>query len=49
MATLHTVAKVLDIMRTVHNYILTGRDGNTLAERLATPGAAVEAIKNKAS
>lgn len=28
------VAKVLDIMRTVHNYILTGKDGKTPAERL---------------
>ena len=28
------VAKVLDIMRTVHNYILLGKDGKTPAERL---------------
>jgi hypothetical protein len=28
------VAKVLDIMRTVHNYILTGKDGKTPAQRL---------------
>ncbi|MCI0653991.1 MAG: hypothetical protein L0Y39_05880, partial [Methylococcaceae bacterium] len=28
------VAKVLDIMRTVHNYILTGKGGKTPAERL---------------
>ena len=28
------VARVLDIMRTVHNYILTGKDGKTPAERL---------------
>ena len=28
------VAKVLDIMRTVHNFILTGKDGETPAQRL---------------
>jgi hypothetical protein len=28
------VAKALDIMRTVHNYILTGKDGKTPAVRL---------------
>ena len=28
------VAKILDIMRTVHNYILTGKDGKTPAVRL---------------
>jgi transposase-like protein len=28
------VTKVLDIMRTVHNYILTGKDGKTPAQRL---------------
>jgi len=36
------VAKVLDIMRTVHNYILTGRDGKTPAERLGLAQAPLD-------
>jgi len=36
------VAKVLDIMRTVHNYILTGKDGKTPAERLGLAKAPLD-------
>jgi transposase-like protein len=36
------VAKVLDIMRTVHNFILTGKDGKTPAERLGLAQAALD-------
>jgi len=36
------VAKVLDIMRTVHNYILTGRDGKTPAVRLGLAQAPLD-------
>jgi len=36
------VAKVLDIMRTVHNYILTGKDGKTPAERLGLAQAPLD-------
>ena len=36
------VAKVLDIMRTVHNYILAGRDGKTPAERLGLAQAPLD-------
>jgi hypothetical protein len=36
------VAKVLDIMRTVHNYILTGNDGKTPAERLGLAQAPLD-------
>lgn len=36
------VAKVLDIMRTVHNYILTGRDGKTPAVRLGLAKAPLD-------
>jgi transposase-like protein len=35
------VAKVLDIMRTVHNYILTGKDGKTPGERLGLAQASL--------
>ena len=36
------VAKVLDIMRTVHNYILTGKDGKTPAQRLGLAKAPLD-------
>ena len=36
------VAKVLDIMRTVHNFILTGKDGKTPAERLGLAQAPLD-------
>lgn len=36
------VAKVLDIMRTVHNYILTGKDGKTPAVRLGLAQAPLD-------
>jgi hypothetical protein len=36
------VAKVLDIFRTVHNYILTGKDGKTPAERLGLAKAPLD-------
>ena len=36
------VAKVLDIMRTVHNYILTGRDGKTPTVRLGLAQAPLD-------
>lgn len=36
------VAKVLDIMRTVHNYILIGKDGKTPAERLGLAQAPLD-------
>jgi transposase-like protein len=36
------VAKVLDIMRTVHNYILTGKDGKTPAQRLGLAQAPLD-------
>lgn len=36
------VAKVLDIMRTVHNFILTGKDGKTPAERLGLAQATLD-------
>jgi hypothetical protein len=36
------VAKVLDIMRTVHNYILIGRDGKTPAVRLGLAQAPLD-------
>jgi len=36
------VAKVLDIMRTVHNFILTGKDGKTPAERLGLAKAPLD-------
>ena len=36
------VTKVLDIMRTVHNYILTGKDGKTPAERLGLAKAPLD-------
>ena len=46
MATPHTnpgnVAKILDIMRTAHNYILTGKDGKTPAERLGLAQAPLD-------
>jgi len=38
------VAKVLDIMRTVHNYILTGKDGKTPAERLGQAGSGTSGL-----
>jgi transposase-like protein len=36
------VAKVLDIMRTVHNYILTGKGGKTPAQRLGLAQAPLD-------
>ena len=36
------VIKVLDIMRTVHNYILTGKDSKTPAERLGLAQAPLD-------
>lgn len=36
------VAKVLNIMRTVHNYILTGKDGKTPAERIGLAQAPLD-------
>lgn len=36
------VTKVLDIMRTIHNYILTGKDGKTPAERLGLAKAPLD-------
>ena len=36
------VTKVLDILRTVHNYILTGKDGKTPAERLGLAQAPLD-------
>jgi hypothetical protein len=36
------VAKILDIMRTVHNYILTGKDGKTPAVRLGLAQAPLD-------
>ena len=36
------VAKILDIMRTAHNYILTGKDGKTPAERLGLAQAPLD-------
>lgn len=36
------VIKVLDIMRTVHNYILTGKDGKTPAQRLGLAQAPLD-------
>ncbi len=36
------VTKVLDIMRTVHNYILPGKDGKTPAERLGLAQAPLD-------
>lgn len=36
------VAKILDIMRTVHNYILTGKDGKTPAVRLGLAQASLD-------
>jgi hypothetical protein len=36
------VAKFLDIMRTVHNYIQTGKDGKTPAERLGLAQAPLD-------
>ena len=36
------VAKVLDIMRTVYNYILTGKHGKTPAQRLGLAQAPLD-------
>jgi hypothetical protein len=36
------VAKVLDIKRTVHNYILTGKHGKTPTERLGLAKAPLD-------
>ena len=36
------VIKALDIMRIVHNYILTGKDGKTAAERLGLAQAPLD-------
>ena len=36
------VAEVLDIMRIIHNYILTGKDGKTPAKRLGLAQAPLD-------